>query len=514
MITLATFTGANGASPLSQLVSDAAGDLFGTTEIGGADNDGTAFEIVKSTGALITLATFTGANGGELDGGLTINSAGDLFGTTFYGGANDDGTVFELPATFVATPVVDATTTVTEAATVGPVLVTAGASVSYVAGAAPVALDAGLTVADAAAVSLSAATVSISAGFVQGDTLSVGSPQTGIVSQYNAATGVLTLSGSASLAAYKTELDSITYASANATTSSRTITWSVNDGVNASAPVTSHVSVGPAPPDLSAPAPDLNILWQNTNGQAAIWEMDGTNVIASAKVGANPGPSWKAIGAGDFNGDRNSDILWQNTDGQAAIWEMDGTNVIASAKVGANPGPSWKRSERATSTVTGIPTFSGRTRAGQVAIWEMDGTNVIASAKVGPNPGPSWKLVGTGDFNGDGKSDILWQNTDGQAAIWEMDGTNVIDSAKVGPNPGPSWKAVGTGDFNGDGKSDILWQNTSRSSLRSGRWMEPMCSPAQRSTPILDLVGRRSERAPAVPTSFFKTPAAKPRSGR
>ena len=104
-----------------------------------------------------------------------------------------------------------------------PPVVTAGASVSYVAGANPVALDAGLTVADAAAVSLSAASVSISAGFVQGDTLSVGSPQTGVASQYNAATGVLTLSGAASLAAYETELDSIAYASANATTSSRTI---------------------------------------------------------------------------------------------------------------------------------------------------------------------------------------------------------------------------------------------------------------------------------------------------
>ena len=141
LITLATFTGANGASPLSKLVSDAAGDLFGTTETGGADDDGTVFEIAKSTGLLSTLATFNGANGEEQNGGLTINSAGDLFGTTYYGGANEDGTVFELPATFVATPAVDNTTTVTVIAMVGPVLA-AGANVSYVTGAAPVALDA------------------------------------------------------------------------------------------------------------------------------------------------------------------------------------------------------------------------------------------------------------------------------------------------------------------------------------------------------------------------------------
>jgi len=34
---------------------------------------------------------------------------------------------------------------------------------------------------------------------------------------------------------------------------------------------------------------------QNTSGQAAIWEMKGTNVIGVAEVGANPGPSWLAV---------------------------------------------------------------------------------------------------------------------------------------------------------------------------------------------------------------------------
>ncbi len=41
--------------------------------------------------------------------------------------------------------------------------------------------------------------------------------------------------------------------------------------------------------------------------------MNGTNVIGEAAVGANPGPSWKAIGTGDYNADGHSAILWQNT---------------------------------------------------------------------------------------------------------------------------------------------------------------------------------------------------------
>jgi FG-GAP-like repeat len=224
-------------------------------------------------------------------------------------------------------------------------------------------------------------------------------------------------------------------------------------GVSAASP--------PPPPGFNAGGSSSDILWQNTDGQAAIWEMDGTSVITSEKIGPNPGPSWKVIGTGDFNGDENSDLLWQNANGQAAIWEIDGTDVIASAKVDPNPGPSWKLVGTGDFNGDGNSDLLWQNASGQAAIWEMDGTNVIDSAKVDPNPGPSWKLVGTGDFNGDGKSDLLWQNTSGQAAIWEMNGTNVIDSAKIGPNPGLSWKVVGTGDFNGDGQSDLLWQNTS-----------------------------------------------------
>ena len=188
-----------------------------------------------------------------------------------------------------------------------------------------------------------------------------------------------------------------------------------------------------------------DILWQNADGQAAIWEMNGTNQIAggSQLVGPNPGPSWKVVGTGDFNDDGHSDILWQNTDGQAAIWEMNGTRLIGSAVVGPNPGPSWKVVGTGDFNDDGHSDILWQNADGQAAIWEMNGTNLIGSAVAGPNPGPSWKVVRTGDFNDDGHSDILWQNADGQAAIWEMNGTSLIGSAVVGPNPGPSWKVVG-----------------------------------------------------------------------
>jgi exo-beta-1,3-glucanase (GH17 family) len=124
-----------------------------------------------------------------------------------------------------------------------------------------------------------------------------------------------------------------------------------------------------------------DILWQNTNGEAYIWEMNGTSAILRVSLG-NPGATWHTIASGDFNGDGYADILWQNDSGEAYIWEMNGTNVIGGGSLG--------------------------------------------------NPGPSWHAIASGDFNGDGYSDILWQNASGEVYIWEMNGTTIIGGGSLG----------------------------------------------------------------------------------
>ena len=96
--TLASFNGTNGALPNGGLIVDSSGNLYGTTETGGPADDGTIFELAKGSSTITTQASFNGTNGSSPNGGLIIDGSGNLYGTTEYGGIanNSNGTVFEL----------------------------------------------------------------------------------------------------------------------------------------------------------------------------------------------------------------------------------------------------------------------------------------------------------------------------------------------------------------------------------------------------------------------------------
>ena len=97
--TVVSFAGtSNGAQPYSTLYIDGSGNIFGTTYTGGANNDGTVFEIAAGTTTISTLVVFNGTNGDDPKAGLVEDANGNLFGTTYGGGTNGDGTVFEIAA--------------------------------------------------------------------------------------------------------------------------------------------------------------------------------------------------------------------------------------------------------------------------------------------------------------------------------------------------------------------------------------------------------------------------------
>src|SRR5690606_21742631 len=97
-------------------------------------------------------------------------------------------------------------------------------------------IDNGLMVTDANNTNLASATVAITANFQSGQDALLFTNQNGITGNYNAATGVLSLSGSASVINYQTALRSVRYnnTSSNPNTVNRTISVQVNDGIASS----------------------------------------------------------------------------------------------------------------------------------------------------------------------------------------------------------------------------------------------------------------------------------------
>lgn len=119
-------------------------------------------------------------------------------------------------------------------------------------------LDAQLQVFDADSPQLASATVSIGSGFVNTDALSV-QTVAGIAASYNAATGVLSLTGTAPLADYQAVLRTLSFRSGADPSvpaggySSRSIVIAVSDGANTSALAAISVTVGPAATAAAAP---------------------------------------------------------------------------------------------------------------------------------------------------------------------------------------------------------------------------------------------------------------------
>jgi uncharacterized repeat protein (TIGR03803 family) len=86
----------DGQDSTAEVTFDSIGNMFGVTEAGGTNGYGTIFE-VSAEGQEGLLHSFGGTGDGDFpDGAVTIESNGDMIGTTNYGGASNNGTIWKL----------------------------------------------------------------------------------------------------------------------------------------------------------------------------------------------------------------------------------------------------------------------------------------------------------------------------------------------------------------------------------------------------------------------------------
>ncbi len=225
---------------LSSMTLTLAGALDGPAETLAATTAGTSITASWSGGVL------------TLSGSDTVAHYQQVLRTVTYDNASGTPTAGERRVDVVASDGVNLSTaasshvTIAGSGNVAPVIAAVeGSPLAHTENAAATPVTATLTLSDADSANLGGATVSISANFASGQDVLAFTNQNGITGGWNAGTGVLTLSGSATVAQYQAALRSITYANSSdaPSTATRTVSFVVNDGISDSAAATRQITV-------------------------------------------------------------------------------------------------------------------------------------------------------------------------------------------------------------------------------------------------------------------------------
>ena len=357
-ITIVSFTGTNGANPVGSLIIDAAGDLYGTTKGGGDSGDGTVFKISNSgtvshpmfAGTVDTLVSFNGADGGNPLGSLFADDAGNLFGTTNDGGTSAYGTIFELVA---QDPAVETSAGATGAIACVPTII-----------------DPEVKVSDAYSATLSSATVSITEGF-QGveDTLGFNN-QNGITGQFNATTGVLALTGTATLAQYQAALQSVTYADTSSLphTAHRTVQFVVDDGSAESLAANRTVTVAIAHSNAAAAPSITGLMSSQTASDTTALRPFATAGVTDPNAGSTDTLTITVTGPGALLG---TDLV----KGVAGTYTLSGTASVLTADLQAlSFTPAGGQANTSSTTILALSDAStaGTSATGSIAITDVN----------------------------------------------------------------------------------------------------------------------------------------------
>lgn len=97
---LYSFLGGNDGTAPAEILLDASGNIYGTTVYGGVSARGTVFKLLAPVGGGSykheVLWSFNESDGAYPFGNLSLDSSGNIYGTTTGGGVNDEGVAFEV----------------------------------------------------------------------------------------------------------------------------------------------------------------------------------------------------------------------------------------------------------------------------------------------------------------------------------------------------------------------------------------------------------------------------------
>ena len=132
-----------------------------------------------------------------------------------------------------------------EEANSSPVISSAGGTLAFTEGDGATVIDSSITITDDDDTNIESATITISSGYQSAEDVLAFSDTSAITGSWNTSTGVLTLTGSDTLANYETALESVTYnnTSDNPNTANRIVSWAVNDGTDSSSAITSTINI-------------------------------------------------------------------------------------------------------------------------------------------------------------------------------------------------------------------------------------------------------------------------------
>ena len=321
--------------------------------------------------------------------------------------------------------------------TVGPIVV-AGATATFTGGGSAVPLDGGLTLSDPGSSVLKGATVSISSGFLSGDTLTFAN-QYGITGSYNAASGVLTLTGTTSVANYATALESITYsftASGDPTgggvDTTRTISWTVTDGVASSAAATSTLDTVHVVPTVTAGNPSVTF-----DGGGPAVTLDSVLNVGDVDSSGNLAGATVSISSGYIAGDtlnftaQNGISMLSNNGG---VLTLTGTASVADYQLAL-------RSITYSVSPTGGDPTNGGIDTTRTITWTVKDTASSSSAATSTldtvHVAPTITAGATATFSTGGSAVAL----DGLLSVGDVDSSGNLSGATV---------SIGTGLVNGD----------------------------------------------------------------